>query len=55
MSIRFVSFEAYKGWLRKSPVFCKQEKSINFISGLLAGTTEAVLIVNPADVIKIPI
>ncbi len=53
MSIRFVSFEAYKGWLRKSPVFCKQEKSINFISGLLAGTTEAVLIVNPADVIKI--
>lgn len=53
MSIRFVSFEAYRGWLRRSGVFSAEEKAVNFISGLLAGTTEAVLIVNPADVIKI--
>jgi solute carrier family 25 citrate transporter 1 len=52
MAIRFSSFEMYKGLLNRGnesdPSFTKV-----FVSGLLAGTTEAVLVVTPMDVLKI--
>ncbi|KAI9270670.1 mitochondrial carrier domain-containing protein [Phascolomyces articulosus] len=51
MAIRFSSFEMYKGALA-------DENGVNsrtsiFFSGLLAGTTEAVMVVSPMDLIKI--
>lgn len=51
MAIRFSSFEYYKTW------FKKPDGSIStgatFVSGLAAGVTEAVAIVNPMEVVKI--
>ncbi|KAH8115260.1 mitochondrial carrier [Phellopilus nigrolimitatus] len=51
MSIRFASFEAYKGWL------ANEEGTTNtgriFLAGLGAGTTEAVAVVCPMEVVKI--
>jgi solute carrier family 25 citrate transporter 1 len=51
MAIRFFSFELYKEWLQQ------EDGSITwaniFIAGLGAGVTEAVMVVNPMDVVKI--
>ncbi|KAH9822233.1 mitochondrial carrier domain-containing protein [Melampsora americana] len=52
MSIRFASFEAYKGWLADKQTG-KVSSSAIFLSGLGAGTTEAVAIVCPMEVVKI--
>ncbi|KIY66460.1 mitochondrial carrier [Cylindrobasidium torrendii FP15055 ss-10] len=52
MSIRFASFEAYKGWLANEATG-KTSVSGIFLAGLAAGTTEAVLVVTPMEVIKI--
>jgi solute carrier family 25 citrate transporter 1 len=69
MSIRFASFEAYKGWLAdeetgKTSVgnifICEQSPSLHFsttnaaiTAGLGAGTTEAIAVVCPMEVVKI--
>jgi solute carrier family 25 citrate transporter 1 len=51
MAIRFVSFEYYKDVLKmRTPL---RDDAINFTSGLLCGLTEAILIVTPAEVLKI--
>ncbi|ESW98609.1 hypothetical protein KL918_001999 [Ogataea parapolymorpha] len=52
MAIRFSSYEFYKS------LFINKETgqvatSSNFISGVMAGVTEAVLVVNPMEVVKI--
>lgn len=51
MAIRFSSFEYYKTW------FKRPDGSIStgatFVSGLAAGVTEAVAVVNPMEVVKI--
>ncbi|KAK9460132.1 mitochondrial carrier domain-containing protein [Lipomyces oligophaga] len=52
MAIRFSSFEAYKGWLANKETGKTSPTGI-FFAGLAAGTTEAVLVVNPTDVVKI--
>lgn len=52
MAIRFSSFEYYKGWFT-DPATNVTSNYGNFVAGLLAGTTEAVLVVTPMDVIKI--
>ncbi|KAG6885047.1 hypothetical protein C0993_006374 [Termitomyces sp. T159_Od127] len=60
MAIRFASFEAYKGWLADKKtgktsvggIFIATG-SIRASAGLGAGTTEAVLVVNPMEVVKI--
>lgn len=52
MAIRFSSFEYYKGWFT-DPATNVTSNYGNFVAGLFAGTTEAVLVVTPMDVIKI--
>ncbi|KAI0250076.1 mitochondrial carrier domain-containing protein [Lactifluus subvellereus] len=52
MAIRFASFEAYKGWLADRETGKTNVGNI-FLAGLGAGTTEAVLVVNPMEVVKI--
>ncbi|TFY79712.1 hypothetical protein EWM64_g4302 [Hericium alpestre] len=52
MAIRFASFEKYKGWLANKQTGTTSLGSI-FIAGLGAGTTEAILVVNPMEVVKI--
>ncbi|KAA1476471.1 mitochondrial carrier [Dentipellis sp. KUC8613] len=52
MAIRFASFEAYKGWLA-DPETGKTSVGNIFLAGLGAGTTEAVMVVNPMEVVKI--
>lgn len=51
MAIRFASFEVYKSWLADETG--KLSGSSIFIAGLGAGATEAVLVVNPMEVVKI--
>ncbi|KAF9529811.1 mitochondrial carrier domain-containing protein [Crepidotus variabilis] len=52
MAIRFASFETYKGWLADKETGQTSVGSI-FIAGLGAGTTEAVAVVTPMEVVKI--
>ena len=52
MAIRFASFEAYKGWLADKETGKTSVGGI-FIAGLAAGTTEAVAVVTPMEVVKI--
>ncbi|KAI0034842.1 mitochondrial carrier domain-containing protein [Vararia minispora EC-137] len=52
MAIRFASFETYRGWLADKSTGKTSTGNI-FIAGLGAGTTEAVLVVNPMEVVKI--
>ncbi|KAL5504641.1 SFC1 [Sanghuangporus vaninii] len=52
MSIRFASFESYKKALA-DPATGKTRTSGTFLAGLGAGTTEAVLVVCPMEVVKI--
>ncbi|CAG8535678.1 16916_t:CDS:2 [Acaulospora colombiana] len=52
MAIRFSSFELYKSWLADKTTG-KVSTVATFFAGLGAGTTEAVLVVTPMDVIKI--
>ncbi|KAI9318107.1 mitochondrial carrier domain-containing protein [Dichotomocladium elegans] len=51
MAIRFSSFELYKGWLANEDGVTSRTGI--FLAGLAAGTTEAVLVVSPMDLIKI--
>ena len=56
MALRFVSFEYYRESLipRIFGVFHVSDKTvITFSAGLLAGVTEAILVVTPAEVCKI--
>ncbi|WFD32634.1 Mitochondrial succinate-fumarate transporter [Malassezia sp. CBS 17886] len=52
MAIRFMSFEQYKQWLANPQTGVTSAQGV-FLSGLLAGTTEAVAVVNPMEVVKI--
>jgi len=52
MSIRFASFEAYKRWLSDKNTGKTSVGGI-FLAGLGAGTTEAVAVVTPMEVVKI--
>jgi len=52
MAIRFASFEAYKGWLADKETGKTSVGGI-FLAGLGAGTTEAVAVVTPMEVVKI--
>ncbi|KAI0785818.1 mitochondrial carrier [Abortiporus biennis] len=52
MAVRFASFESYKNWLADKETGKTSLGNI-FISGLAAGTTEAVLVVTPMEVVKI--
>jgi solute carrier family 25 citrate transporter 1 len=52
MAIRFMSFEQYKGLLADKTTGKTSSKGI-FLAGLGAGTTEAVAVVNPMEVVKI--
>ncbi|KAK9457048.1 mitochondrial carrier domain-containing protein [Dipodascopsis uninucleata] len=52
MAIRFWSFETYKGWLANKETKATSSTGI-FFAGLAAGVTEAILVVNPTDVVKI--
>ncbi|CCM02973.1 uncharacterized protein FIBRA_05088 [Fibroporia radiculosa] len=52
MAIRFASFETYKGWLADKETGKTSVGNI-FIAGLGAGTTEAVFVVTPMEVVKI--
>ncbi|KAI8329306.1 mitochondrial carrier domain-containing protein [Chlamydoabsidia padenii] len=51
MAIRFSSFELYKEWLADENG--KVSTTGVFFAGLAAGTTEAVMVVSPMDLIKI--
>ncbi|KAG2223142.1 hypothetical protein INT45_005698 [Circinella minor] len=51
MAIRFSSFELYKSWLADETG--NVSTGAVFFAGLAAGTTEAVLVVSPMDLIKI--
>ncbi|CAO3649950.1 unnamed protein product [Cunninghamella echinulata] len=51
MAIRFSSFELYKQWLADENG--KVSTLAVFFAGLAAGTTEAVMVVSPMDLIKI--
>ncbi|KAI8380940.1 mitochondrial carrier domain-containing protein [Radiomyces spectabilis] len=51
MAIRFSSFELYKSWMADADG--KVSTTAVFLAGLAAGTTEAVLVVSPMDLIKI--
>ncbi|KAL1935550.1 hypothetical protein VTP01DRAFT_4690 [Rhizomucor pusillus] len=51
MAIRFSSFELYKSWMADANG--KVSTTAIFFAGLAAGTTEAVLVVTPMDLIKI--
>ncbi|KAI0087122.1 mitochondrial carrier [Irpex rosettiformis] len=52
MAVRFASFEAYKDWLADKETGKTSLGNI-FLAGLGAGTTEAVLVVTPMEVVKI--
>ncbi|KAF3938269.1 Mitoferrin [Dactylella cylindrospora] len=52
MAIRFSSFEIYKGWGTNAETGKAPPQWI-FLSGLMAGATEAVLVVTPMEVVKI--
>ncbi|KAJ7655582.1 mitochondrial carrier domain-containing protein [Mycena polygramma] len=52
MAIRFASFETYKGWLADRRTGATSTGGI-FLAGLGAGTTEAVAVVTPMEVVKI--
>ncbi|KAF9448266.1 mitochondrial carrier [Macrolepiota fuliginosa MF-IS2] len=52
MATRFASFEAYKGWLADKSTGQTSVGNI-FLAGLGAGTTEAVVVVTPMEVVKI--
>ncbi|KAI0321661.1 succinate/fumarate mitochondrial transporter [Amylostereum chailletii] len=52
MAIRFASFEAYKGYLANKETGKTGVGGI-FLAGLGAGTTEAVMVVTPMEVVKI--
>ncbi|EPQ55284.1 mitochondrial carrier [Gloeophyllum trabeum ATCC 11539] len=52
MAVRFASFEAYKDWLSNKETGKASMGSV-FLAGLGAGTTEAVLVVTPMEVVKI--
>ena len=52
MAIRFMSFEQYKGWFANKETGHTSPQGI-FVAGLMAGTTEAVAVVNPMEVVKI--
>ncbi|KAJ6263222.1 Mitoferrin [Drechslerella dactyloides] len=52
MAIRFSSFEAYKGWGTNKETGKAPAQWI-FVSGLMAGATEAVAVVTPMEVVKI--
>ncbi|KAK7203655.1 mitochondrial carrier domain-containing protein [Myxozyma melibiosi] len=52
MAIRFSSFESFKGLLANKETGKTSATGI-FFAGLFAGVTEAVLVVNPTDVVKI--
>ncbi|KAI9250057.1 mitochondrial carrier domain-containing protein [Sporodiniella umbellata] len=51
MAIRFSSFELYKSWMADEEG--KVSTGAVFLAGLAAGTTEAVMVVSPMDLIKI--
>ncbi|KAG1090205.1 hypothetical protein G6F42_019760 [Rhizopus arrhizus] len=51
MAIRFSSFELYKEWMADANG--KVSTSAVFLAGLAAGTTEAIMVVSPMDLIKI--
>lgn len=51
MAIRFSSFELYKSWMADESGHVSTGSV--FLAGLAAGTTEAVLVVSPMDLIKI--
>jgi solute carrier family 25 citrate transporter 1 len=51
MAIRFSSFELYKEWMADANG--KVSTSAVFVAGLAAGTTEAIMVVSPMDLIKI--
>ncbi|CEG65051.1 Putative Mitochondrial carrier [Rhizopus microsporus] len=51
MAIRFSSFELYKSWMADAEG--KVSTTAVFFAGLAAGTTEAILVVSPMDLIKI--
>ncbi|CAL1711788.1 unnamed protein product [Somion occarium] len=52
MAVRFASFETYKGWLADKETGKTAVGNI-FLAGLGAGTTEAVAVVTPMEVVKI--
>ncbi|KAJ7099425.1 mitochondrial carrier domain-containing protein [Mycena belliarum] len=52
MAIRFASFERYKAWLADAATGKTSMGGI-FLAGLGAGTTEAVAVVTPMEVVKI--
>ncbi|EIN06585.1 mitochondrial carrier [Punctularia strigosozonata HHB-11173 SS5] len=52
MAIRFASFEKYKAWLSNKETGKAGVGGV-FIAGLGAGTTEAVVVVTPMEVVKI--
>ncbi|GJE94682.1 mitochondrial carrier [Phanerochaete sordida] len=52
MAVRFASFEAYKGWLADKDTGKTSVGGV-FVAGLGAGTTEAVVVVTPMEVVKI--
>ncbi|KAG1296090.1 hypothetical protein G6F66_003760 [Rhizopus arrhizus] len=51
MAIRFSSFELYKSWMADAQG--KVSTISVFFAGLAAGTTEAIMVVSPMDLIKI--
>jgi solute carrier family 25 citrate transporter 1 len=52
MAIRFMSFEYYKAFMANPETGLTSPQGI-FVAGLGAGTTEAVAVVNPMEVVKI--
>ncbi|KAG6381974.1 mitochondrial carrier domain-containing protein [Boletus reticuloceps] len=52
MAIRFASFETYQGWLADKETGKTSVGNI-FIAGLAAGTSEAIAVVCPMEVVKI--
>ncbi|KDN38388.1 mitochondrial carrier [Tilletiaria anomala UBC 951] len=52
MACRFLSFEQYKGFLADKNTGITSPQNI-FLAGLGAGATEAVVVVNPMEVVKI--
>ncbi|KAI0037521.1 mitochondrial carrier, partial [Auriscalpium vulgare] len=52
MATRFASFETYKGWLADAETGKTGVGGV-FLAGLGAGTTEAVVVVTPMEVVKI--
>jgi solute carrier family 25 (mitochondrial citrate transporter), member 1 len=53
-SVRFVSFEQYRDWLRALTNHNPQHTTaVTFTAGLASGLTEAILVVTPSEVCKI--